>query len=60
MSAIDLQTLDIANLKLGKSGRAIKLMYGKEPLQLCTSTMYIPFGVKFSVKEWTNYPEITD
>lgn len=57
MPAIDLQTLDISNLKLGKSGRAVKLLYNKEPLQLCTSTMYIPFGVKFSVKEWTTYPE---
>lgn len=57
MPAVDLQTLDITNLKLGKSGRAVRLLYGKEPLQLCTSTMYIPFGVKFSVKEWTNYPE---
>jgi hypothetical protein len=57
MPAVDLQTLDIKNLKLGKSGRAVKLLYDKQPLQLCTSTMYIPFGVKFSVKEWTNYPE---
>ena len=57
MLAVDLQTLDIKNLKLGKSGRAVKLLYDKQPLQLCTSTMYIPFGVKFSVKEWTNYPE---
>lgn len=57
MVVVDLQNIDISNLKLGKSGRAVKLFYNKEPLQLCTSTMYIPFGVKFVVKEWANYPE---
>jgi hypothetical protein len=57
MPVVDLQNLDVSCLKLGKSGRAVKLFYDKEPLQLCTSTMYIPFGVKYSVKEWTNYAE---
>jgi hypothetical protein len=57
MPVVNLQNLDQSCLKLGKSGRAVKLFYEKEPLQLCTSTMYIPFGVKYSVKEWANYAE---
>lgn len=57
MGIVDLQNLDTSKLKLGKSGRAVKLFYDKEPLQLCTSTMYIPFGVKFTLKEWSSYAE---
>jgi hypothetical protein len=57
MPVVDLQNLDVSSLKLGKSGRAVKLFYDKEPLQLCTSTLYIPFGVKYTVKEWANYAE---
>lgn len=57
MTVVDLNNFDISKLKLGKSGRAIRLFYEKEPLQICTSTMYIPFGVKSLVKEWSNYSE---
>lgn len=57
MPVVDLDTFDFSNLRLGKSGRAIKLLNGKEPVQLCTSTMYLPFGVKYVVKEWSNYAE---
>lgn len=57
MTVIDLQNLEIENLKLGKSGRAVKLMYNKEPVQICTSTLYCPFGVKFVAKEWSNFTE---
>lgn len=57
MTVVNLEGLDISNLKFGKSGRAIRLLYDKEPLQLCTSTMFLPFGVKSIVKEWSNYSE---
>ena len=57
MTVVDLQNLEIENLKLGKSGRAVKLMYNKEPVQICTSTLYCPFGVKFVAKEWSNFTE---
>jgi hypothetical protein len=57
MTVIDLQNLEIEKLKLGKSGRAVKLMYNKEPVQICTSTLYCPFGVKFVAKEWSNFTE---
>ena len=57
MTVIDLQNLDIDKFKLGKSGRAIKLFYDKEPVQICTSTMYLPFGIKSVSKEWSNYSE---
>ena len=57
MTVIDLQNLEVDKFKLGKSGRAIKLFYDKEPVQICTSTMYLPFGVKSVSKEWSNYSE---
>ena len=57
MTVIDLQNLELEKFKLGKSGRAIKLLYDKEPVQFCTSTMYLPFGIKSVTKEWSNYPE---
>jgi len=52
-----LDTLDSNNLKLGKSGRAVKLLYNKEPIQICSSTLYTPFGVKSLNKECSNYAE---
>lgn len=57
MTVIDLQNLELEKFKLGKSGRAVKLFYDKEPVQICTSTMYLPFGVKSVSKEWSNYSE---
>lgn len=57
MTVIDLQNLELEKFKLGKSGRAVKLFYDKEPIQICTSTMYLPFGVKSVSKEWSNYSE---
>lgn len=54
---IDLKTVDSNAFKLGKSGRAIKLLYDKNPVQLCTSTLYSPFGVKPTIKEWSNFTE---
>jgi hypothetical protein len=57
MTVIDLENLDVENFKLGKSGRAVKLLYNKEPVQICTSTLYCPFGVKFISKEWSNFTE---
>ena len=57
MGIINLDTFDETKLKLGKSGRAIKLFYDKEPIQICSSTLYTPFGVKSITKEWSNYSE---
>jgi hypothetical protein len=57
MTIVNLDTLDNNNLKLGKSGRAVKLLYNKEPIQICSSTLYTPFGVKSLNKEWSNYAE---
>ena len=48
---------NLKDIKLGKSGRAVKLFYNKEPIQICTSTMYLPFGVKSVNKEWNNFSE---
>jgi hypothetical protein len=48
---------NLKDIKLGKSGRAVKLFCNKEPIQICTSTMYLPFGVKSVNKEWNNFSE---
>jgi hypothetical protein len=57
MPVLDLNNLNFDDFGLGKSGRAIRLLYNKEPVQFCTSTMYIPFGVKPVNKEWSNFTE---
>lgn len=57
MPLVNLDTIDWDSLKLAKSGRAVKLFYNKEPLQICTSSLYTPFGVKSSNKEWSNFTE---
>jgi hypothetical protein len=54
---LDSKTIDDSLFKLAKSGRAVKLLYGKEPVQICTSTLYSPFGVKPNIKEWSNFTE---
>ena len=46
MPLVNLETFDWNALKLAKSGRAVKLFYNKEPFQICTSSLYTPFGVK--------------
>jgi hypothetical protein len=57
MTVVDLQNINIDELKLGKSGRAVKLLYNKEPIQICTSTLFSPFGVKSVTKEWSDFTE---
>jgi hypothetical protein len=54
---LDLQNIDWNLFQLAKSGRTIKLLYNKEPVQFCTSTLYAPFGVKSVNKEWANFTE---
>ena len=54
---LDSKTMDDSLFKLAKSGRAVKLLYNKEHVQICTSTLYSPFGVKPFVKEWSNFTE---
>lgn len=58
MSHIKLSELNFEKLKIAKSGKAIKLIYDKEPLQLVTELLYTPFGVKGNpnnYSQWTNY-----
>lgn len=54
---IDINNVDWDAFQLGKSGRAVKLLYKKEPLQVCTSTLYTPFGAKGIDKEWSSFTE---
>lgn len=54
---LDSKNIDESLFKLAKSGRAVKLLYNKEPVQICTSILYSPFGVKPIIKEWSNFTE---
>lgn len=54
---LDIQNVDWSKFRLAKSGRVVKLMYDKEPLQICTSSLYSPFGVKSVAKDWSNFEE---
>jgi hypothetical protein len=60
MSHVNINDLDLSKIALAKMGRNVVLVYpnensGKrEPLQLVTGKMYIPFGVK---KVETNYSQ---
>ena len=54
---LNIDNIDITKFKLGKSGRAIKLLYDKEPVKLCTSSLITPFGVKSVNKDWSAFTE---
>lgn len=55
MSHVNLNDLDLSKLKIGKSGRMVKLMYNKEPLQLVTCKLYTPFGAKVVSNNYSNF-----
>jgi hypothetical protein len=55
MSHVNLADIDLSQLKLAKSGRMIKVIYNKEPLQLVTGKMYTPFGVKINTNNYSNF-----
>jgi hypothetical protein len=55
MSHINILDLDLSKLKLGKSGRTIKLIYEGNPLQLVTTKMYAPFGVKIFNNDYSHF-----
>lgn len=54
---LDLSNYDIEKFSLAKSGRNIKLLYDKQTFQICTTTLYSPFGVKNQSKDWSNFNE---
>ena len=54
---LNIENIVWEQFRLAKSGRMIKLLYNKEPVQLCTSTLYTPFGVKSINKTWSNFTE---
>lgn len=49
--------VDWDQFQLVKSGRTVKLLYNKEPVQFCTSALYTPFGVKWISKEWSAFDD---
>lgn len=54
---IDINNIEWEQFQLAKSGRTVKLLYKKEPLQFCSSYLYTPFGVKSVTKDWANFSE---
>lgn len=54
---LNISDVDWDKFKIAKSGRAYKLLYDKEPVKFCTSTLYTPFGVNSVNKEWSNFTE---
>ena len=60
MKMSNLMTVDILKfegLNLAKVGRAIKLIYDKQPVQLKTGILYLPFGISKYKKQWSQYEE---
>jgi len=55
MSHVNIADLDLSKLKIGKAGRAIKLIYNGNPLQLVTTKMYTPFGVKIYNNDYSHF-----
>jgi len=55
MSHMNVFDIDFSRLKIAKSGRNIKLIYEKEPLQLITCKMYSPFGVKMAQNNYSQF-----
>lgn len=55
MSQINLSELNLDNLKLGKSGKTVKLLYNNEPVQITTGKMYSPFGVKMYNNDYSSF-----
>jgi hypothetical protein len=54
---VKLGSCDLSNLRLGKSGRAVKLLLNKDVFKMHTIKMYCPFGVKSVNKDWSNITE---
>jgi hypothetical protein len=61
MSHININELDLSKISLAKIGRNIILVYPdengeKQPLQIVTGKMYIPFGVKINPNNYSSFP----
>ena len=54
---LKLGSCDLGNLRLGKSGRAVKLLFNKDTFKMHTIKMYCPFGVKSVNNDWSNITE---
>jgi len=55
MSQMNLSELNLDNLKLGKSGKIVKLLYNNSPIEFTTGKMYAPFGVKIYNNEYSSF-----
>lgn len=55
MSHVNVLEIDLDELHIGKSGRMVKLLYKKQPLQLVTGKLYTPFGVKINKNDYSEF-----
>jgi hypothetical protein len=55
MSHINILDIDLTKVQLVKVGRNPKLLYNKEPLQLITTKLFSPFGVKVSNSDYSPF-----
>jgi len=53
----DLNKLNFKSLSLAKSGRTVKLIVDKQPINISIPCMYIPFGLNKIKKQWSNFEE---
>jgi hypothetical protein len=55
MSHVNITDIDFTKLKIGKTGRTVKVLYENNPLQIVTTKMYTPFGVKVNNSDYSHF-----
>lgn len=59
MSHINLSDIKNENINIGKSGRSVKLLYSKQPFQIVTCKLYLPFGLKETPNNYSQLPSLS-
>ncbi len=54
---INIEYFEWDKLVIAKSGKKNVLLYNKEPLEIATSVLYCPFGIKSSINKWSSQTE---
>jgi hypothetical protein len=57
LEVIDIKNVDFTKFQISKSGRKVRFLYDKMPVKFQTSTLYSPFGVKSTNKDWKDFTE---
>ena len=59
MSHINISDIKNENINIGKSGRSVKLLYSKQPFQIVTCKLYLPFGLKETPNNYSQLPSLS-